>query len=53
MEIKRSIQSVSGNLTVSDGAVVITDPTKGVVFDDKRLVITNDAGSDVTEVSDV
>lgn len=57
-KITRSMNNVSGDITVAGGDVVITDPAKGIVMEDNtgdldRLKLVDDAGVKTTEVEEV
>ena len=54
-KIHRSLKNVQGDITIAEGDVVITDPSKGLVTDD-QLGDTNrlksiDVGGDVKSVT--
>ena len=56
--IRRSIQSVTGNMTVNTGDVVVTDTSKGVVMEDQvgdtsRIKIVDDGGVKTIEVEQI
>lgn len=56
--IRRSLHSVTGDLTVSEGDVVIGNKDSGLVLtnqseDQKRVTVTEDAGQTVLEIDDV
>jgi len=56
--IHRSIQTVTGNMTVNDGDVIITNPDDGLVMEDNvgdtnRLKIVDDGGVKTIEVEQI
>jgi len=56
--IHRSIQTVTGNMTVNDGDVIITNPNDGLVMEDNvgdtnRLKIVDDGGVKTIEVEQI
>ena len=57
-KIQRSIQNVTGNITVVEGDVIVTDPSKGIVMEDdvgtqSRIKIVDDGGTKAIELESV
>ena len=57
-KIQRSLNNVSGDLTVTEGDIIVADKTKGLILtnlsdDQKRVLAREDAGHDVLEMEDV
>lgn len=56
--IRRSLQSVTGDITVIEGDIIVTDPTKGIVMQDNvgdtnRVQPYDDAGVKTIEVTEI
>lgn len=57
-KIHRSLKNVQGDMTVTDGDVVVTDTTKGIIMTDNvgdtdRMKIVDDSGTKAIEVEQI
>lgn len=57
MKIIRSLKNVSGDLTVKDGDVVITDKDSGIILknqaeDEKRVTVITEESIDALQIKD-